>query len=233
MGTLTTTPAPEQLLESKALTIPEQAASMQVTDQATINRVNDFIGDSIDPLMNEANSVFDPIIAAAYKAHKAALAGKAKITVPLETVKALLKRRLAQFDADQKAIAEKERRRLQEIADREALEQREREIEDAEAQGAPAEIINAIAEAPLPPAAVAAPAPTYTLPRNLTPRETWTAEVHDHMALLKAIVARQQPAAYCPADMTTLNAIAKSLKGTMNIPGVRAVKTDTMTRRST
>jgi hypothetical protein len=255
---------PAEVLTSKALSIPEEAALLRISDQASMDAVNAFIGERIDPLLKEADEVFDPIITAAHQAHKTALAGKAKVSAPLNAARALLKtmagnfihdqnaaveseRRCQQAIADEKArqeriAADNERRRRQEIADREAAERREREVEEAEAQGAPVEIVQAIIDAPLesepvyvpppPPAPRITIRPTVELPRNMTATGTWTAEVFDHLALLRSIVDGRQPAALCPPNQMALNAMAKSAKATLNIPGVRSTFTPGITRRN-
>jgi hypothetical protein len=60
----------------------------------------------------------------------------------------------------------------------------------------------------------------------------WSAEVFDLGALVAAVAAGQQPLAYLQADTTALNAVAKALKETLSIPGVRAVSKEVLKGRS-
>ncbi|MCK5602617.1 hypothetical protein KAR91_12125 [Candidatus Pacearchaeota archaeon] len=62
-------------------------------------------------------------------------------------------------------------------------------------------------------------------------RETWSAEVTDKMALLKAVVLRQAPADLIDINTTRLNQMARAMKNDLKYPGVKAVSTKDIASR--
>ena len=54
-------------------------------------------------------------------------------------------------------------------------------------------------------------------------RETWSAEVTDKMALIKAVVLRQAPADLIDINMVKLNQMARAMKEDLKYPGVEVV----------
>lgn len=60
----------------------------------------------------------------------------------------------------------------------------------------------------------------------------WSAEVTDLAALVAAVAAGTQPLAYLEANMPALNQVAKALKETLSIPGVRAVSKEVLKGRT-
>ena len=83
-------------------------------------------------------------------------------------------------------------------------------------------------------AAVQAPAVEVpTQAAGVHTRPIWKAELLAKQPLIKA--AAEAPGmfgTYLEVDMTRLNALARSLKGDMVIPGVRAVSEETVTARA-
>jgi hypothetical protein len=55
-------------------------------------------------------------------------------------------------------------------------------------------------------------------------RRTWGAEVYDKLALVKAVAEGKAPLEAVEAAMPVLNGLARSLKGALSVPGVRAVE---------
>ena len=72
----------------------------------------------IKALRGEANKVFGPIIADAHRAHKTAIAQKAKVDDPLAEAEELYKSKMGAYDDDQRRIQREEERRRQEQAER-------------------------------------------------------------------------------------------------------------------
>ncbi len=125
-------------------------------------------------------------------------------------------RREAQAKLDEAARLESER--LREEADR----QRDAGHEDLAAVSEErAEVVQA-------PTAEAPPPPTGAV----HVRTTWHAEVVDLAALAKACAEGQQPIALILPDMAKLNAMARTLKDGLSIPGVRAVSEQGIAARS-
>lgn len=63
-------------------------------------------------------------------------------------------------------------------------------------------------------------------------RETWKAEVVDIKALASAVASGKVPAEALQANMPFLNQMARSFKGGLNYPGVRAIAEKSITSRA-
>lgn len=119
----------QERLEQDALSIPNQARAIVVSNQETLNAAGEMLTNVIKPLRKEAADVFDPIIASAHKAHKDALAGKAKVEKPLIEAEDILKRSVGSYMAEQERIRQEEEARLRRLA-YEREQQLIREAED-------------------------------------------------------------------------------------------------------
>lgn len=198
--------------------------------------------------LKKVNEVMGPIVAAANHAHKVAVQQRDSLLRPAEGAKRILGERMATWDqaqarqrreaaaawrreqerleAEARAQAEAEARRLA----REAEDRRLEEATRMEAAGDRAGAVKLI-EAPIPvpivtPAPVFAPAPPPPMAptvEGVSHAETWTAEVTDLPRLVQAIAAGVQPITLVLPNSVALNGLARSLKGAMVVPGVRAV----------
>lgn len=147
------------------------------------------------------------------------------------------KARKAQAEAEAAARAEREeterKRREAEDAERKAREEAQEAMkagdqaafaaaaEAAEAAAATREEAEAaaeLAEVAPPPMAMAQAAPAAS---GVSSRHTWKAEVTDLHALVKAAAADPQLLAYLLPNTTALGGVAKALKASARIPGVR------------
>jgi DNA repair exonuclease SbcCD ATPase subunit len=63
---------------------------------------------------------------------------------------------------------------------------------------------------------------------GISTREVWSAEVTDKMKLIRAVAAGEAPAELLDINMSTLNRLAKALKGGLSYPGIRAVSEKNM-----
>lgn len=174
---------------------------------------------AIKALQAEADQTFDPIVQKAYAAHREALSQKKRITDPLNQAESILKRNMGVYAQEQARLRMEEERRLREEAERQAAEEREREIEAAETAGASIEEVAVIAEAPL----VRRPVVVAQAPRvqGVSSREIWKAEVTNVQALIKYVATRPELANLLAPNMPAINALARSLRSAMNVPGVR------------
>lgn len=174
---------------------------------------------AIKELKAEADKTFDPIVAAAFATHKEAVAQKKRICEPLNQAETVLKAAMATYAQEQERIRRDEERRLREEAERQAAEEREREIEHAEANGATSEEIAVMVEAPLQRKPVVV-APVQRV-SGITMRETWKAEITDLAALVKYVSTRPELSNLLAPNLPAINALARSLRSALNIPGVR------------
>jgi hypothetical protein len=174
---------------------------------------------AIAELKREADKTFDPIISKAHAAHKEALSQKKRIVQPLDEAEVIIKKKLGAWTQEQQRIRFEEERRLREEAERQAAEEREKELEAAEALGATADEVQALAEAPLvrKPILVAAP----LKPTGISTREIWKAEVTDVVALIQYVAAHPEYADLLAPNMPAINALARSRRSMLRIPGVK------------
>ena len=71
----------------------------------------------------------------------------------------------------------------------------------------------------MPPVATTMPPPAKV--SGVSFRETWTAEVTDFRALVKAVAEGRAPLSLVQADESALGQYARSTRGTQKVPGVR------------
>lgn len=194
------------------------AEHTEIIDQPSVELAAGHL-QAIAELQGEAAKTFDPIISKAHAAHKEALMQKKRITTPLDEAETIIKRKLGVYTQEQQRLRFEAERLERERAEREAAIQREHEIEAAEALGASVEEIAVIAEAPLQrrPVLVAAQPKVA----GISTRELWKAEVTDLAALVKYISTRPELSNLLTPNLPAINALARSLRSALNIPGVK------------
>jgi hypothetical protein len=215
--------------EVKKLTIVDQAGTVKVIDSEsylTAGKLWKDIGDMI----KEVKDTFDPICDAAHKAHKSATEKRSKYLDPLTSAQKSVKALMSAYDADQERIRKAEEARLAEIARKEEEERRLKEAIEIENEA----IRNgATKEEAAQEAATIIEQPVYVAPvvvQKTTPkmtggpvyREVWAAEIVDIKALCLAVATGKASTEFVTGNMVALNRQAVSLKGTMNIPGVKS-----------
>lgn len=211
-----------------------------------------WVRDMILPMKRKIEETFRPRIKQADQLHKGLLADERRFLAPVESAERVAKGKLAAYDAEQSRLrreaeqAEQRERERQEQAAREqaAAEQRrvQKEAEDrrlAESllmeQRGDKVAADRLLDAPIP-VPVVTPAPVFA-PRPVAPpppkvegvsyRDVWSAEVEDLAGLVKAVAAGEQPITLLLPNTVALNGMARSLRGAMRIPGVRAVSSRT------
>lgn len=206
----------------KALAYPDQARAMRITDALSYQGACDFLK-GIKALRTEIGETFQPHITRAHEAHKALLKEKNDAEAPLAEAERIAKAALVVYDQAQERIRREEQARLQAELRRQEEDRRLAEAVALESAGEQAEAEALIAEPVDVP--VVAVAPTTPKVSGISYRETWSAEVTDLAALVAYVAKHPQFAALLSANMPALNAQARSLKGQMQIPGVKAVCT--------
>jgi len=171
-----------------------------------------------------------PTIKAAQASLAAARAQHAALDEAAEAAEKALKKKLTDYDAEQRRLAAEAARAAQ--VERERLEREQRAAERAAALAATPTAGVAVVVPPAPAAVFVPPAPVE-VPRasGLSFRDNWSAEVVDLMALARAVVEGTVPIDAIAPGMTWLNASARTLKSTLAIPGVRAVNTPVASKR--
>jgi len=120
-------------VESKALTIVDQARAVVVKDSQTYTAAG-MLWKQIGEMISEVKSTFDPICDAAHKAHKAATEKRSKFLDPLTNAQKSVKSLMSSYDAEQERIRKAEEERLAAIARKEEEERRRIEQDRLEAE---------------------------------------------------------------------------------------------------
>lgn len=207
---------------AKALTFPDQARALCISDAATYQGACEFLK-GVKALRDEIAETFDPHIKRAHEAHKALLREKSEAEAPLADAERIAKSALVAYDREQERIRRDEAARQQAELRRQEEERRLAEAVALEEAGE-VEIANAILNEPVrvPTVAVAPSTPKVS---GISYRETWSASVTNLHALVTFVAANPSHVGLLSANMPALNAQARSLKGQMQIPGVEAVCT--------
>lgn len=120
-------------VETKALSIVDQAKAVKVTDSQTYTAAG-MLWKSIGEMIKEVKDTFDPICEAANKAHKAATAKRAQYLDPLTAAQRSVKSLMSAYDAEQERIRKAEEDRLRKIEEERIAAERKAEQERLEAE---------------------------------------------------------------------------------------------------
>ena len=203
--------AQAQEVTVRALTIPEQAKELTIKSNDDYLRAG-ALWKTVTDLMKEVEDTFGPIIDRAHKAHKEALAQKAKYYQPLDESKRSIKRLMDGWEQEQDRLRREEERRLQEEARLREQERQLQEAVEAEQNGdtATAEaILEEVVEAPV----IALPKTTPKIVGGPVSRTVWAFEVTD---------VNKIPREYLKIDEVKIGQIVRAMKRMTNIPGIRA-----------
>jgi len=209
-----------QELESQALSVPERAKLMIITTAAEYVAAGELLK-AVKGLRAEIDSTFDPIISKAHEAHKEAIAQKKKVDAPLVEAEGILKPRISTFLREEERKRQEEEMRLQKEAEDRAKEEQLANAVILDDIGETAMANRILEEAVyVPPVVLPSAAPRVA---GISMRETWSAQVVDLMRLVKAVAAGTAPIQCLSADTVFLGQQARSMKGALNYPGVKAV----------
>jgi hypothetical protein len=207
-----------------------QATAITIVDQGSYDMATEMLRTAAS-FEKKVEEYFEPLRLTAKAAYDAVLTAKKRELEPIQQAKALLSRRVAGFAVEQERLRREAQRKLEEDARKKEEESRRLELEQAKKQGATKKELKAIADAPI---EVTAPAvePTYEKAKGVTkPIERWSAEVIDFMTLVRAVAKGEQPESVLLPNQQALDGMARSLKGVMSVPGVKAVCDYTVSAR--
>jgi hypothetical protein len=209
-------------IETVALSWPEKAAELIVSDQASYDTAAETLKD-IARLEKQISEHYKPMKEKAQAAHKEIIAAEKKFLDPLIKAKTTIKERITDWVVEQNRIKEENRKRLLAEAFKREEEERLARAVEAEKQGKPEEVVNNIIDIPKPITPVRAE-PTFERSAGVSIRETWRAEVVDLRQLCEAIVAGKASVDAVAPNMPYLNGLARADKDRLSIPGVVAIK---------
>ena len=205
-------------LDNKALTSLDYAKSLQITNDAICQEAIDY-EHGLSALIKEIEATFGPHKDAAHKTWKGLVAEEKRHVDPVEEAKRLIKGKRITYDTEQTRIRKEAEAKLQAEARRLAEEATLRDAIAAEAEGR-LEEAEAILDEPV-------SVPTVTIAKT-TPsagvsgaiREIWSARVVNKMDVIKAVLAGQASPELIDINMVVANGLARSLKLSMNVPGL-------------
>lgn len=209
----------EQELRSEALAWPDQARALTITDNPTYLKAGEMLT-GIKGLRKQIDDNYGPVIEAAHKAHKAALAAKAAVDTPLSEAEKILKAGMARWHDEQERARKAEEARLAEEARKREEEARLAEAEVMEADG-DAEAAMAHLDTPVIAPVVKLERPAA--PAGISYRETWRAEVTDKLSVIRFVAQHPEWLHLLDVSMPQANAAARAQRSALAIPGLKAV----------
>lgn len=212
----------ERKLEQTALAWPRRAEAIVVMDQESYSAAAELLTDIVT-LERQIVDHHAPVKAAAWNAHKAAVAAEKKLLEPLNQAKAIIKVRLVAWTQEQERIRLEAQRKAEEEARRLEEDERLRLAAEAEDAGAPEETVSEILESPAVVVPVPVVQPTFQRVAGVSTQQRWKAQVVDIKALCRAVADGKASPELVQANMVALNNMARAMKNTLAIPGVRAV----------
>jgi len=207
-------------VETKALSIVDQAKAVKVTDSGTYTAAGG-LWKTIGDMIREVKDTFDPICEAAHKAHKQAVEKRSKYLDPLTAAQKSVKSLMSAWDQEQERIRLAEQRRLEEIARK---KEEERLLQEAIAVEQEAQRNGATQEEAEQEAAIILSEPVYVAP-VVIPKDVPKMQggpVYHTIWKAKIINETLIPRQYLVPDMVKINGVVRSLKNQANIPGVHA-----------
>ena len=212
--------------EQEALTLADQARSLQVVDQESYNAAGARLL-AVAALRKKIVDHHKPLKEKTRAAWMAVVDAEKKLLTPVEEAEGIYKNRISSWEVRQRVIEAERRARAEAEARRLAEELRERELEEAEQQGADAVEIQAMAAAPLP-MVMPSVEPSYQRAQGISMATTWKGEVTSLAALVKAIAEGNADLHLVKADEPAINEKARRTRGTLQIPGLRFYEVSTM-----
>jgi hypothetical protein len=212
----------EQKVQAEMLPLVARAQALVVTNQEEHGHAQEFLVEATR-FERVVVELFETPKQLAFQAHRSICDLEHKLLDPVRAAKKTAAAAITRYEAEERERALAEQLRLQEEARRQAEARAMAEAEAAEAAGDPE-----LAEQVLEDATTAPAPPVYVAPKvastiGVTSRTVWRAEVTNLQAFVKHVAANPHLLNLIEPNMTALNGMARSLRGVMNIPGVRAV----------
>lgn len=211
-------------VEAEALTVRSGLTGLAIVDQETYNKTVEARVKAKEWLKG-AEEYFDGLVKPAYASYKNLLDAKKKVLEPVEATIKSINNSLVAWDQEQERIRREAIRVAEEAARVKAEEERLAQAVALEAAGAPADVVEEFISAELVVTAPVEVEPTYEKGTGITYRTTYSGEVTDMKAFIKAVAKNPALLGLVQVNGPALNAMARSMKETLNIPGVKLVET--------
>jgi hypothetical protein len=209
-------------VEKKAITLTERVSALViVTNEDRMGA--EYLMEDLSAAEKAIFGYLDPPRAQAYDLYLSQKKRLDDALNPVKQAKKDAKQKCISWDAVQEAKRREEQARLEAEARKRAEDEQLALAAQLEKEG-DQETAEAVLAEPVQvaPVVVQRTAPAAT--RLSAGRSVWSAEVTNLMALVKAVAEGRQPITLLEPNMTALNGMARSLKSSLSIPGVRAVE---------
>lgn len=212
----------EEQLTQTALTVVKRAALVKITDQQSYDSAAELLTAVIKPTRKAWTEYWEdvkkPLREAVNKVQAKFKNGDDKLAAAEQSVKMSI----FTWDQEQDRIRQERQRKADEKAQRDVEAKKAALAVELEGSGMTDEDIEA-AVASVPEVVAAPVQETYQNAAGISMRDNWSCEITDIKALCKAIGAGKVPTNYVLPNETALNARARADKGTMVLPGCKAV----------
>jgi hypothetical protein len=201
-------------ISTRALTVPEQARTINITDDESYKRAAEVLL-RIKDLRRQIDEAFDPIISKAHEAHREALGQKKRADAPLVEAEGIIKPRIAAYIADINRKRAEEEARLREEERRKEEERRLQEAIKAEAAGQTEKAEEILAA----PVEIAKVRPITEAPRvaGVSIQKRWTYRIVDEERI---------PREFLMPDESKIGRYAREMKEDAQITGVEFFSED-------
>jgi hypothetical protein len=199
-------------LEQQALTWPQKAKAIVITNQDSYNQAAGLLI-AIATLKKEIVDHHKPIKDTAFAAHKAAVAAEKRLLDPLVEAETFIKRGLGVFVQEQERLRLEAQRKVEEEARRLEEEARLKLAVQAEEFGADEETVQEIVNTPLPmqrPVAVPSFTPAAGIGSSRKPVYKW-----------RVIDEKQIPREFLKIDEVKINGIVRAMGSATKIAGIQ------------
>lgn len=197
-------------LETRALSLPEQARTISIVTAHDYERAGEFLL-TVKDLRKEIQETFGPLKEKAWAAHKAIVAEEKRHEDPLIKAEGIVKPLMVAWDREQARIREEEERRLREEARKREEERQLQAAIEAELEGNKAEAEAIIAEPVYVPPVVLPKATPKVV--GIATKTNWKFRITDISKI---------PREYLCPDEVKIGQMVRALKEQFNVPGIEA-----------
>lgn len=206
-------------------------AAAMCLEERTVQELEEASGylRGITAMKNKIKEFCAPNIKRWHDGHKAAIRERDDYLRPVEEAEAIIKSKIADYRAWERAEIKKAQEAQVEAARAEAEAQRKLEAQSLKDAGEE-EAAAMVEAAPIRTIAVKAPAPVKT--EGVHTRMNWSYELTDKLELIKFVAANPVFSHLLDVSSKECNKLAKAQKENMVIPGIRAVASETVVAKA-
>lgn len=194
--------------EERALTMPEQARAIEISDAPSFEKAGEFLVD-VKTLRKAISDHHQPVIEAAHKAHKAALAAKKSYDEPLAEAERIVKGSMTTYQREEERKRRELEAKLRAEAQKLEDERRLAKAEELEKAGNSA-AAEAVIEKPVVAPAISV-APAAPKVAGVSTRKSWDFRITDESLI---------PREYLSVDEKKIRGVVRALGAEAKIAGV-------------